>query len=71
MTFGYNIAQKYRLNVGIENLLDQDPPCVGADPNRFPYAYQCDHNSTTTGDLYNSTFDVLGRRYFVSMAIDF
>ena len=71
VTFGYNIAQKYRLNVGIENLLDQDPPCVGADPNRFPYAYQCDHNSTTTGDLYNSTFDVLGRRYFVSMAIDF
>ena len=27
-------ADKYNLTVGIENLLDEDPPCVGAEPNR-------------------------------------
>ena len=71
LTFGYTFADKYRLNVGIENLLDEDPPCVGAQPNRAPYAYTCEHASSEAGDLYNSTFDVLGRRYFVSMSMDF
>jgi outer membrane receptor protein involved in Fe transport len=71
LTFGYTFADKYRLNVGIENLFDEDPPCVGAQPNRAPYAYTCEHASSETGDLYNSTFDVLGRRYFVSMSMDF
>jgi iron complex outermembrane recepter protein len=70
-TFGYTFDDKYRLNVGIENLLDQDPPCVGAEPNRVPYAYTCEHASQVPGDLYNATFDQLGRRYFVSMTMDF
>jgi outer membrane receptor protein involved in Fe transport len=70
-TIGYTFADKYRLNFGIENLLDTDPPCVGAEPNRQPYAYTCEHASQTGGDLYNSTFDVLGRRYFLSMQMDF
>jgi outer membrane receptor protein involved in Fe transport len=70
-TFGYTFDDKYRLNFGIENLLDQDPPCVGAEPNRVPYAYTCEHASQVAGDLYNATFDQLGRRYFVSMTMDF
>ena len=70
-TFGYTFNEKYRLNVGIENLLDQDPPCVGAEPNRAPYAYTCEHASQVPGDLYNATFDQLGRRYFLSMTMDF
>jgi len=70
-TFGYTFNEKYRLIVGIENLLDQDPPCVGAEPNRVPYAYTCEHASQTPGDLYNATFDQLGRRYFLSMTMDF
>ena len=36
-TFGYRFADKYKLSVGIENLLDEDPPCVGAEPNRRRY----------------------------------
>jgi outer membrane receptor protein involved in Fe transport len=71
LTVGYTFADKYRFNVGIENLFDEDPPCIGAEPDRSPYPYTCEHASTTPGDLYNSTFDPLGRRYFVSMAMDF
>jgi outer membrane receptor protein involved in Fe transport len=70
-SFGMTFRDKYRLNVGIENLFDKDPPCVGANPTRLPYAYTCDHNGTVGGDLYSSTFDVLGRRYFVGMTMDF
>jgi outer membrane receptor protein involved in Fe transport len=71
MTLGYTFRDRYRLNFGIENLFDKDPPCVGAQPNRAPYPYTCQHDSTTGGDLYSSTFDVLGRRYFLSMNMDF
>jgi outer membrane receptor protein involved in Fe transport len=70
-TFGYTFDDKYRLNFGIENLLDTDPPCVGAEPARVPYPYTCEHASQVGGDQYNATFDVLGRRYFVSMTMDF
>jgi outer membrane receptor for ferrienterochelin and colicin len=70
-TFGYTFAEKYRLNVGIENLFDRDPPCVGAEPTRQPYAYTCEHASQQAGDQYDSTFDVLGRRFFVAMTMDF
>ena len=70
-TFGYTFAEKYRLSLGIENLFDKDPPCVGAEPNRVPYAFTCEHASQVAGDQFDSTFDVLGRRYFVSMTMDF
>ena len=70
-TFGYTFADRYNLNFGIENLFDEDPPCVGAEPNRAPYAYTCEHASQVAGDLYNATFDQLGRRFFVSMSMDF
>jgi outer membrane receptor protein involved in Fe transport len=70
-TFGYTFADRYNLNFGIENLFDKDPPCVGAEPNRAPYAYTCEHASQVGGDLYNATFDQLGRRFFVSMTMDF
>ena len=70
-TFGYTFNDKYRLNFGIENLLDEEPPCVGAEPTRVPYPYTCEHASQVGGDQYNATFDPLGRRYFVSMTMDF
>jgi len=70
-TFGYRFGEKYNLTVGIENLLDEDPPCVGAEPNRQPYAFTCEHASQVPGDQYNATYDVLGRRFFVGMTMDF
>ena len=40
-------------------------------PNRVPYPFTCEHAPQVGGDLYNATFDQLGRRYFVSMTMDF
>jgi iron complex outermembrane recepter protein len=56
---------KYTLSVGVQNLLDTDPPCIGANPFATPFPTDCTH----TGD--GSTYDPLGRRYFVSMTMDF
>jgi outer membrane receptor protein involved in Fe transport len=64
LTGSYSFADKYNLRVGIENLLDTDPPCVGGNPTATPYAIPCTHQG-------GSTYDPLGRRYFVSMTMDF
>ncbi len=68
LTGGYSF-DRYRLNVGIENLLDEEPPCLGFDPDAFGYrdfgGQQCTHSGN------GSTFDPLGRRFFVSMTMDF
>jgi outer membrane receptor protein involved in Fe transport len=61
----YRFADKYNLSVGIENLFDEDPPCVGANPLATPFPTDC----TRTGDF--STYDPLGRRFFVQMTMDF
>ena len=66
---------KYTVSMGLENLLDKDPPCLNANPtttpgsgtppNAFAFATDCTH----TGD--GSTYDPLGRTYFISMTMDF
>jgi outer membrane receptor protein involved in Fe transport len=61
---GYTFADRYRVNVGIENLLDKEPPCLGGNPDAFPFATSCTRNG-------GSTFDPLGRRYYMSMTMDF
>jgi iron complex outermembrane recepter protein len=61
----YRFADRYNLSVGIENLLDEEPPCVGANPLATPFPTAC----TRTGD--GSTYDPLGRRFYVSMTMDF
>ncbi len=68
MTAGYTFADRYRVNLGIENLLDEEPPCLGADPDGpgwFPR--ECSHISGGNGN----TYDPLGRRFYVSMTMDF
>jgi outer membrane receptor protein involved in Fe transport len=57
----YRFADRYNVSVGIENLLDEEPPCVGANPLNTPYPLDCTH----TGD--GSTYDPLGRRFYVQM----
>jgi len=56
---------RYVVSLGIENLLDEDPPCINANPtsSRFPMA------CTRSGD--GATYDPLGRRFFLSMTMDF
>jgi outer membrane receptor protein involved in Fe transport len=69
LTGGYTFADRYRLNVGIENLFDEEPPCLGFDPNASAYVdyggQQCQHIGS------GGTYDPLGRRYFVSLTMDF
>jgi outer membrane receptor protein involved in Fe transport len=65
MSGDYRFADKYRVSVGIENLLDEEPPCVGANPLATPFPTDC----TRTGD--GSTYDPLGRRFYVQMTMDF
>src|SRR5690606_3134607 len=56
---------RYIVSLGIENLFDKEPPCTGANPDNPPFPLQC----TRTGG--GATYDPLGRRYFLSMTMDF
>ena len=56
---------RYRVSVGIENLLDEEPPCLGANPANAGFPSDCTHG---TG---GSTYDPLGRQYYVSLTMDF
>ncbi len=78
LTGGYTFGDRYRVNFGIENLLDEIPPCVGADPDAFGFealgGLDCTRVSGGgeggVGGTYG-TYDPLGRRYYVSMTMDF
>jgi iron complex outermembrane receptor protein len=56
---------RYRLSAGIENLMDEEPPCLGANPGNAVFPLEC--SRTTDG----ATYDPLGRRFYVSMTMDF
>ena len=69
--------ERYTVNMGIENLLDTDPPCRNANPTLTPTAAlpfqfptQCSHiGGGAGGDA--ATYDPLGRRYYISMNFEF
>jgi outer membrane receptor protein involved in Fe transport len=64
--------ERYTLSIGIENLLDTDPPCLNQNPTLLPTAqnpFQFPTDCTRTGD--GSTYDPLGRRFFISMNFEF
>jgi outer membrane receptor protein involved in Fe transport len=61
----YRFADKYNVALGVENLLDEEPPCVNSNPTATPYPTAC----SRTGD--GSTYDPLGRRFYVQMTMDF
>jgi outer membrane receptor protein involved in Fe transport len=62
---GFYRFNNYTVSAGIENLLDEEPPCIGANPAATPFPTACSH----TGD--GSTYDPLGRRFFLSMSMEF
>jgi iron complex outermembrane recepter protein len=79
----YRFGDKYTLSVGIENLLDEDPPMTGANPfvtndgtglSNVPYARPATSVGSSAGpgsEIPLGTYDVLGRRGFVSFTMDF
>jgi iron complex outermembrane receptor protein len=56
---------QYTVSIGIENLLDEEPPCLGANPANAGFALECSRTSA------GSTYDPLGRQYYISMSMDF
>ena len=54
-------SDRYTVSAGVENLLDEEPPCIGANPR----PRRSRRTAHATGD--GSTYDPLGRRFFVSM----
>jgi outer membrane receptor protein involved in Fe transport len=59
------LGDRYSVSFGIENLLDEEPPCLNANPTATPFPTQCTH----TGD--GSTYDPLGRRFYITMGMEF
>jgi outer membrane receptor protein involved in Fe transport len=57
----WNFHERMRLRAGIDNLLDEDPPIVGAQPGV----------NNNMGVTLPSRYDPLGRRYFIGVSIDF
>jgi hypothetical protein len=54
-----------RLRGGIDNLIDQDPPIVGANPLNL------NNPTNAMGDTTAGTYDTLGRRAYVGLAVTF
>jgi outer membrane cobalamin receptor len=67
----YDFADKYSLRFGIENLFDEEPPMAGGDPTALPFATPDTHIGGGLGGGSGATYDPLGRRFFVSMTMNF
>ena len=71
LTAGYTFQDRYRVNLGIENLLDDVPPCLGYDPdaNGGRFARDCARGGGFGGN--GAVYDPLGRRFFLSLSMEF
>lgn len=58
----YTIDETWLVRLGVENLLDEEPPVVGTDYGG---------TAENSGNTYPATYDVLGRAYFVSLNLMF
>jgi outer membrane receptor protein involved in Fe transport len=58
---GYDFSETLSMRVGVDNLFDRQPPLVGAQPGITDGA----------GSTNASVYDVLGRRYYVSLKARF
>ncbi len=72
LTAGYTFQERYRVSLGIENLLDEEPPCLGFNPDanggRFPAP--CTRGGGFGGGG-GAVYDPLGRRFFVGLNMEF
>jgi outer membrane receptor protein involved in Fe transport len=67
----YQFGERYTVRVGIENLLDKEPPLTGANPTALPFPIAATHAGLGLGSAVGATYDPLGRRTFVSFTMDF
>ena len=61
----WTFNNRWRLRGGIDNLLDEAPPLTARNPNNPTQP------SNGTGVTDRGNYDVLGRRYFVGITVDF
>ena len=64
----YQINDRMEFRGGIDNLLDEEPPVVGADPGSAALGLTPDAN---VGDTNASFYDVLGRRFYIGLQMNF
>lgn len=57
LTFGFDVTESFNLTAGVNNLFDKAPPVLG------------DNQAET--NTYPSTYDVLGRDFFISARMSF
>ena len=57
LSAGYEFSETLSMRFGVDNLLNTDPPIVGAQPGI----------TNGTGNTNPSVYDVLGRSYFLSV----
>jgi outer membrane receptor protein involved in Fe transport len=61
---GWKLNETFRLRAGIDNLFDNDPPIVGADPTLTV-------GGSGQGSTIPGVYDVLGRRFYVGLKARF
>jgi outer membrane receptor protein involved in Fe transport len=64
----YQLNDKLEFRGGIDNLLDEEPPVVGADPGDVALGLPPDRN---LGDSNSGFYDYLGRRFYVGLQMNF
>jgi iron complex outermembrane receptor protein len=57
LSAGYEFSRNFSARLGIDNLFDKQPPVVGAQPGVTDGA----------GNTNPSVYDVLGRRFYLSV----
>jgi outer membrane receptor protein involved in Fe transport len=64
----YQVNDKVEFRGGIDNLLDEEPRVVGSDPGSVALGLPSDRN---LGDTNSGFYDVLGRRFYVGLQMNF
>ena len=57
LTFGFDVSEQFNLALGVSNLFDKKPQLIG--------------DNAEQANTYPSTYDVLGRDFFVSANLKF
>jgi outer membrane receptor protein involved in Fe transport len=61
----WQFNERMRLRGGIDNLVNEDPPIVGANP------FNVNNPTNAMGVTSAGNYDTLGRRYYVGLAVTF
>jgi len=65
MNFSWRFNERMRVRGGVDNIVDQQPPIVGANPTN------ANNPTNAMGVTSPGNYDTLGRRYYVGLAVSF